>query len=750
VGVSVIRGVRFESECLNGAKLPLFISDECLLCEISLLDSSSLVEPRLWLLLAGEAVQFLGWLWFGSEELRVSSSLGVPVAVLNSQNQISLFRNSSLSISGDGYTSNCGLKSRTYLTYSWSLFQNNAALSSSSSPELRSVSVNPLEFKLSSYRLGVGSLYRVKLTVKHSRSMKMSSASVDVLVQSGDLNCVLVGGELGLRLDGSLLLDLSGSSDSNVDPKSARAVSDSGSDLLFELSCFQISPSYRGDCPSLIFFPLTSSLSRVEVTVNSSSSSLTATTSDVFKIVVTGRAAGGGAKVEDSRRCEKVLTLSLLASQSPVVTLEVVSSSGSKINPSSKLKILGRVAMPSQGELLWSVNDPSIQLSTASLSPISLALPSSATTHSVDSVNVLSLVLVGNSLPAQSSFLFTLKCSLDNGFSSSSSVTISTNSPPFAGVLEVSPSEGVMLNTTFWMFASDWCDEDLPLSYQFGYLTSTSSSSSSSDLIVLRSRMELSFTSTLLPAVSSCAVMVFDQLSSSSRSIVEVSVGEVSMGAADLRVFLLDGINGSQVVSNPDDLQNTLSLTSTVLNQVNCSRAPDCFSLNRLSCSSVLVEGTCGDCVSGFVGLSGPSNTRCTSLAQITRRLSSQPNPRHFLLPPSAFSSSSAVSCQSDGDCDEEESGGLFLECNLQSKLCQPIQQSCPNSCSGHGRCVFVSRYDANVSVSGCGVLDVDCVSRCECEAGYVGSLSCSLRDEEVLRAMEVRLGRMWMRLESL
>jgi hypothetical protein len=66
VGVSVIRGVRFESECLNGARLPLFIIDEYLLCEISLLDSSSVVEPRLWLLIAGEAVQFLGWLWFGS------------------------------------------------------------------------------------------------------------------------------------------------------------------------------------------------------------------------------------------------------------------------------------------------------------------------------------------------------------------------------------------------------------------------------------------------------------------------------------------------------------------------------------------------------------------------------------------------------------------------------------------------------------------------------------------------------------
>jgi hypothetical protein len=57
----------------------------------------------------------------------------------------------------------------------------------------------------------------------------------------------------------------------------------------------------------------------------------------------------------------------------------------------------------------------------------------------------------------------------------------------------------------------------------------------------------------------------------------------------------------------------------------------------------------------------------------------------------------------------------------------------------GHGRCVFVSKYDANVSVSECGVLDADCVPHCDCDGGYIGSSSCSLRDDEVLRAIEVR-----------
>ena len=77
----------------------------------------------------------------------------------------------------------------------------------------------------------------------------------------------------------------------------------------------------------------------------------------------------------------------------------------------------------------------------------------------------MNLVVVGNSLPPQSSFTFTLSCSLDNGYSSSSSVTIITNSPPFGGLLEVDPVVGMMLETMFSMFGMGWIDEDLPLSF---------------------------------------------------------------------------------------------------------------------------------------------------------------------------------------------------------------------------------------------------------------------------------------------
>jgi hypothetical protein len=335
-------------------------------------------------------------------------------------------------------------------------------------------------------------------------------------------------------------------------------------------------------------------------------------------------------------------------------------------------------------------------------------------------------VLAGNSLRTQSTFILTLTCTLDSGYSSSSRVTVTTNSPPFGGVLDVSPGKGSMLETMFSLFSSGWADEDLPLSMHFGYLTS-----SADDLTVFRSRLPLSYTSTLLPSAHSgvngtnsnltCVVVVFDSLDSSSRSLSVVSVESTKMSVEDLSVLLLNGINGSKLSSNTDDLKNILSSTATVLNRVNCSGSPDCRSLNREDCS--LVEGTCGECLSGSVGLAGASNTRCLFGVSATRRLT-----------PSNQSTSSPLSCESDVDCANE----LFHECNVQSKVCLPIAQSCPNSCSGHGKCLFVSRYDPNVTFTGCGLLDVECVSVCDCEESHMG-LSCSTPRPEFLKTMDLR-----------
>jgi hypothetical protein len=94
------------------------------------------------------------------------------------------------------------------------------------------------------------------------------------------------------------------------------------------------------------------------------------------------------------------------------------------------------------------------------------------------------------------------------------------------------------------------------------------------------------------------------------------------------------------------------------------------------------------------------------------------------------------ISCESDIDCESDTS--LFLECNLSSKVCVPIQQSCPNSCSGHGKCIFKSRFNDTMILSECSLLDVDCISLCNCDDGFMGS-SCSYSDVDFLKQMSLR-----------
>lgn len=56
-----------------------------------------------------------------------------------------------------------------------------------------------------------------------------------------------------------------------------------------------------------------------------------------------------------------------------------------------------------------------------------------------------------------------------------------------------------------------------------------------------------------------------------------------------------------------------LDVASSSLNAANCTAAPDCTALNRDDCGTdgLREDNTCGECVSGFVGVVGPHNSLC-------------------------------------------------------------------------------------------------------------------------------------------
>jgi len=241
----------------------------------------------------------------------------------------------------------------------------------------------------------------------------------------------------------------------------------------------------------------------------------------------------------------------VLGSETPLVS--IVSEVGIRINPSMKLKLSGEIISKSSslissssssslsivGRAEWSVDDDSISLIDKSLSPInqnlslsSLSLSSSQSNSNTKSW-MMNLVLPSNTLPPQSTFRFTLKCSfiLSSGtgslISSFSSIVITTNSPPLPGVFEVSPLRGGrMMNTSFEFVSFGWEDVDLPLSYAFSYQSQSSSSSLSSSYLLIRSRQEISHCSSQLPKGNGnqfqlqTRLEVFDNLDGSSMRYV--------------------------------------------------------------------------------------------------------------------------------------------------------------------------------------------------------------------------------------
>lgn len=62
-----------------------------------------------------------------------------------------------------------------------------------------------------------------------------------------------------------------------------------------------------------------------------------------------------------------------------------------------------------------------------------------------------------------------------------------------------------------------------------------------------------------------------------------------------------------------------LDVASSTLNAANCTAAPDCEALNRDECGAngLREENTCGECLSGTVGVLGPHNSLCVNEAAL-------------------------------------------------------------------------------------------------------------------------------------
>jgi hypothetical protein len=380
------------------------------------------------------------------------------------------------------------------------------------------------------------------------------------------------------------------------------------------------------------------------------------------------------------------------------------------MNPSSRLVLTGGVVIPSNavGSAVWSASDSSIQLDKIALMPVAVELSGSSSLY---------LALTANSLSAGSTLTFYLTCKLLNGQSSQAAVTVVTNSPPLAGLFSVDPSSGMELTDVFRMSATQWTDEDVPLSYQFAFVSPTGSSQ------IIRSRSELSYMSSTLPAGASgdrnrltSSVVVFDSFLANSSVSFIVTVNPHSHAdishISNLAMSLLVAGDGST-----DSIYSSAAIASATLNYVNCSSAPNCSALNRNQCSST--ANTCGSCASdSFTGDEGDSNEACISWSDFESLLA-------------VTSSEVEQSCASNADC------ASLPWHSCQSGVCVLNDKTCLGGCSGHGSCLFV-QTDSGAPLTSCKVGQVGCNAVCECNAGWYEE-SCAVDDAGWTAATAVR-----------
>ena len=299
---------------------------------------------------------------------------------------------------------------------------------------------------------------------------------------------------------------------------------------------------------------------------------VSATTDYIYKIslLVSGAAAGFG-----QRSSQAEIVISISPADAPTVSVQYITPK--RMNPSDSLKILGTVGVVKKTNVncTWSINDASIDLlAVASTPTLVLLVPSSI------GQSVLNFALPPATLRERASFVFTLSCVPDNSIIiSSASLSVSTNGPPVVGQFEVIPKEGFALNTSFMFLSSKWFDEDLPLSYHYGFV-------SSGALMTLQSRSEISYGNSTLPVGDTSLdfslqvfAQIFDAMNAQIMVYKTVTVRKTIVSTKRLNDLISAELSSG--TSSVDNTKKVIGLVSSMLNTVDCSKSPNCTALNR-------------------------------------------------------------------------------------------------------------------------------------------------------------------------
>ncbi|KAG5190177.1 REJ domain-containing protein, partial [Tribonema minus] len=155
-------------------------------------------------------------------------------------------------------------------------------------------------------------------------------------------------------------------------------------------------------------------------------------------------------------------------------------------------------------------------------------------------------------------------------------ITVIANQAPSPGVFEVTPTNGVALETLFTFTGSLWSDDvdDYPLSYRFMYVVGDYTSDSQP--VVIRGSSMSPSTTGILPVGNdanrqvSTLLYVSDRLGATAVAISTVTVQPVQKAAAELTAFLstqaTNLLGDAESNQNPELLVSLASTLTSVLN----------------------------------------------------------------------------------------------------------------------------------------------------------------------------------------
>jgi len=570
-----------------------------------------------------------------SESMPVAHIVGLPMRYIKSMDVLQL--------STIAYTTTCSnsgesVQSTVDIEYSWKVFLNNVE-----QLNIISESKDISKFKLSPHKLASLNIYEIRLTVTNDVQLSVTTSAFINVLKSNIIASIDVPTTLSIVNGKSIIINAS----SSIDLDTGNNIG-----LIYNWHCIQILPSLS-ECALTNF---DSSITTPSIITRGTYSAIDTTSR--ISITVTDEL--------ESRTSTAYVDITINSDGSPVVLITSSIKSLTSINIDNSVAILANIE--NQGvpcNATWRMNGNAIDKSIT-LTPVNLYIESGT-------IRTISLVIMPNALPQRSNFILSLSCN-----HVSSSIMVSTNGHPLPGIFEITPSNGIELQTRFMFSASGWYDPDLPISYMFGFKTEISGKQS----FAVQGKSQLSYGESVLPSsLTYCTVDVYDSLGASCQATATTIVTQSS--AVELSSIIQTQLNS--LSSNADEIRQVLSTASAVLNQVNCTITPTtlCDKLNRLPCSKT--TSTCGVCKLNYIGDVGDKNTICIV------------------------------------------TGTTFPN---ESKTCD-------QSCNGHGECIMIRTY-SGLYIDECKFGDDSCHAICECHDGFSG-YTCASTTTDIIGKQNIR-----------